>query len=1131
VKGLAALILALFLAPAAWAQGGDDHIGLYLDAEATQCTGVLDGPGQLVVVKVLAVLPDLGESIIAAEFCLTNLPPSGGAGEGIWSADWHADFVIGDPRTGIALAWTSPQAGPIVELGTLSFYSLAAEDWIGADHRIGVRETITYDTPVSVVTADGNTILVGGANFVFNCGQPSNCICWVDAAPLCEVDPAALDFGELLLGHSQEQLLEVRNAGLRPLVGYAAIEDPTHFQIVSGGGPFTLEPGEARQLHVNFVPGTVGPHSATLSLGNTGCPPVSCTGTGIPSVPECEIIYSFTDFGTLPVGDYRSLWFILRNPGTEPLQVTVPTGDGDFVVPVGAGYQSIPPNGETGFRVTYLPSTPGPTAWTIDFGSEFCADLTLTATARESNAICEILPPDLEFGEVEVGDWIDKYFTVRNLGTDRFVLRAIRNCSPFWILGVEAEWAIMDPGDEETFSVRFQPVTPGDASCEFDFQTAPCGGLSAHGTGTGDLTCAVAPELLDFGEVGLGHALDRDFTLTNTGTIPYVCSIPHLFGEFTTLSGYGDQHLAVGEVHTVRVRFLPTTLGEHSAEMSFGDSPCPPLQLVGSGRESITDCTLTPDSLDFGEVGIGAYLDRTFTIWNGGDTGYICTVPEESGPFTTVAGAGVQPLGSGDTVDVRVRFTPESLGPTEAELSFGESPCPAIVLRGSGRVAVEGCTVTPAAADFGTVHLGSYRSKFFRLRNTGDLPFSGSIAVSDHNFVIDYGGGPFELAPQAIRYFGARFQPLTRGRHTAEVDFGNALCPVLSLTGLGFHPAGLGNSIGIFADTAGEICAVDAPVGEATPLHVLAVVPQFGDDGITGAAFRITGLDSLADYASYAFAWTWPPLAGDPESGLRFEFPAAAGDIVELGQLTLTPFAPLPADLRLWIEHESLSHELTIRDHLGEVWDLPGGAFTLNCETPALCACVAVNTPVLLGDFSLAAGPGCARLRWLAEAAAGAEFRLLGSTEGAEWEVAYRQEADGSYLAEDPRWAVQGGALVRYRLLGRLPGEDWQLLREESLRSPVPAGRAQLLAPHPNPFNPSVTSPFRLPAAERLRLLVHDVAGRRVALLADREFAAGEHSLVWDGRDAAGRAAGSGVYFVRLEAAGVSESQKLVLLR
>lgn len=73
---------------------------------------------------------------------------------------------------------------------------------------------------------------------------------------------------------------------------------------------------------------------------------------------------------------------------------------------------------------------------------------------------------------------------------------------------------------------------------------------------------------------------------------------------------------------------------------------------------------------------------------------------------------------------------------------------------------------------------------------------------------------------------------------------------------------------------------------------------------------------------------------------------------------------------------------------------------------------------------------------------------------------------------------------------------------------------------YPNPFNPQTTVAWDLPRAGRASVAVFDLAGRRVRLLADGEWAAGRHEAVWDGRDAAGMRVASGSYVARLEFAG-----------
>jgi hypothetical protein len=84
---------------------------------------------------------------------------------------------------------------------------------------------------------------------------------------------------------------------------------------------------------------------------------------------------------------------------------------------------------------------------------------------------------------------------------------------------------------------------------------------------------------------------------------------------------------------------------------------------------------------------------------------------------------------------------------------------------------------------------------------------------------------------------------------------------------------------------------------------------------------------------------------------------------------------------------------------------------------------------------------------------------------------------------------------------------------------------------YPNPFNPQVSIDFSLAQPQQVRIAVFDLAGSRIAVVADRMFETGTNSISWNGRDTSGRAVPSGTYLVRMEAAGLSEARKVTLLR
>ncbi|MCB9512776.1 MAG: T9SS type A sorting domain-containing protein [Candidatus Latescibacteria bacterium] len=83
----------------------------------------------------------------------------------------------------------------------------------------------------------------------------------------------------------------------------------------------------------------------------------------------------------------------------------------------------------------------------------------------------------------------------------------------------------------------------------------------------------------------------------------------------------------------------------------------------------------------------------------------------------------------------------------------------------------------------------------------------------------------------------------------------------------------------------------------------------------------------------------------------------------------------------------------------------------------------------------------------------------------------------------------------------------------------------------PNPFNPKTSIRFELPATAQVELAVYDVKGRRVATLVDGTLIAGPHVVEWQGREASGAQATSGVYFARLKVGDEVLTRKMLLLK
>jgi hypothetical protein len=98
--------------------------------------------------------------------------------------------------------------------------------------------------------------------------------------------------------------------------------------------------------------------------------------------------------------------------------------------------------------------------------------------------------------------------------------------------------------------------------------------------------------------------------------------------------------------------------------------------------------------------------------------------------------------------------------------------------------------------------------------------------------------------------------------------------------------------------------------------------------------------------------------------------------------------------------------------------------------------------------------------------------------------------------------------------------------------SVAPVARTALTRVQPNPFNPRTVVHFELAESAPVDLMVYDVRGQRVRVLAAGEaYPAGRHEAIWNGLDDAGRRVASGTYLVVLRAPGVRDQAKATLLK
>jgi len=83
---------------------------------------------------------------------------------------------------------------------------------------------------------------------------------------------------------------------------------------------------------------------------------------------------------------------------------------------------------------------------------------------------------------------------------------------------------------------------------------------------------------------------------------------------------------------------------------------------------------------------------------------------------------------------------------------------------------------------------------------------------------------------------------------------------------------------------------------------------------------------------------------------------------------------------------------------------------------------------------------------------------------------------------------------------------------------------------YPNPFNPSTTFSFSTPKDGLVNFTVHDLLGR-VVYSESRNIFAGNYSFTWDGQNQLDQQVVSGVYFLRMESEGFTQTRKMLMMK
>jgi photosystem II stability/assembly factor-like uncharacterized protein len=131
-------------------------------------------------------------------------------------------------------------------------------------------------------------------------------------------------------------------------------------------------------------------------------------------------------------------------------------------------------------------------------------------------------------------------------------------------------------------------------------------------------------------------------------------------------------------------------------------------------------------------------------------------------------------------------------------------------------------------------------------------------------------------------------------------------------------------------------------------------------------------------------------------------------------------------------------------------------------------------------------------------------------------------------------WCVESVPSIHVIRFGTYGRGIWEFDTDsvtDVLAGEIVPGTELALSSFPNPFNPRTTISFTLGLAGPVSLILYDVSGREQKVILSGDLTAGDHQVIWDGKDGAGNQCPSGVYLARLQGDGTGSNIRLTLVR
>ena len=234
-----------------------------------------------------------------------------------------------------------------------------------------------------------------------------------------DVTPSVVSFGNVVVGSSAIQAMQLKNSGTSSLTVSAASTSGSGFSVSGLSLPSTLPPGGSVSFTAGFAPTTTGNQTGTISIAsNSPSSPlqVAMTGTGVAATITLASSATSLSFGSVTIGGTSSQVVKLTSTGNSNVDVSkVAVRGTGFTVSDGSGV-NLTPNQSTNVTVSFSPRSAGSVTGTLSVVSN--ASNSPLQIGLSGNGVAQTAEHSVSLSWSPSSSTVIGYFVYRSAGSN-----------------------------------------------------------------------------------------------------------------------------------------------------------------------------------------------------------------------------------------------------------------------------------------------------------------------------------------------------------------------------------------------------------------------------------------------------------------------------------------------------------------------------------------------------------------------------------------------------------------------------------------------------------------------------------------------------------------------------------------